>query len=265
VAPVLLIFHFGFNKLKTGFLLPHPLLINNQFKPQNTLGEMFNFSYEILRDNTLYFVLILLMIVSFLFVLRKSKEILNELFPLFLPLVLHLGFYVLYYRDFGHRDYIPSLCLIFMMCTLCISKALDSIEVRKYLQAGFATGVLFLLFLSPSFHGKLFKKQYFRVQTKLYQKTIDYLEENNLDSVPLYAPWPLSHALLSPIYNWTDESYMIVGKPKNALYSVVTDSVPSQKYFDLEEREEWQVVETIQEKGLTVKILRRTQARESSL
>lgn len=257
VAPILVFLHFGFNKLKTGHLMPHPLLIDNEFEPQMGFLEMQELFLTVLQENSIFFLLLIFLILS-LILLRKQKEsLVRDLFPLALPLALHLFFYNVYYRDFGHRDYIPAFCLLYLMSVKTISKYFEQQSIKKYLQVLAAVMGVLVLFVTPSFHGQLLKSHYFRVQTSLYLKTVNKLKELNISDRYLYAPWPLSHALLLPNLNWVKSRFAVVGSPDQAEYLILTDTTPDRRYLELAQSSEWRLLYQFSQEDMYVKIMKR--------
>ena len=257
VAPFLILLHFSFNYLKTDLLMPHPLLIDNDFMPQMTILEIHKVFLDVLKENTLLFSLLLLFVLS-LFLLRKQKDqLIKDLFPLVLPLVLHLAFYNFYYRDFGHRDYVPTFCLLYLISVKSISMSFEKLKITKKFQILAASLGILLLFLTPSFHGRFLKSHYFRVQTDLYKKTVTKLEELEISDRTLYAPWPLSHALLFPHLNWVSSSYLIVGSYDQAEYLILTNTTPNRSFLELEQSMDWILLEKFSKEGMYVKVLKR--------
>lgn len=257
VAPFLVFLHFGFNKLKTGHFMPHPLLINNDFEPQMGFLEMQELFLTILQENSIFYLLLIFLIVSLILVRKQKEALLINLFPLALPLVLHLAFYNVYYRDFGHRDYIPTFCLFYLISVKTVSMYFEQLGIKKYIQVSAALMGILVLFATPSFHGHLLKSHYFRVQTSLYLKTVDKLKEMNISDRYLYAPWPLSHALLLPSLNWVKNRFTIVGNPEQAEYLILTDTTPDRRYLELAESSDWRLLDQFSQEDMYVKIMKR--------
>ncbi len=205
VTPLFAISHFSVNYFKSGYWIAHPTIISgNAFALLSVKQMTFHFGKLLWKNLGVFGLSSLLLSFAYLFHHKRLNAVLKKTWKVWIPLLLLLGFYLLVYRDFAHRDFANSFSLIFFLLVLFFFEAFSSLKKFKVLGILAFCIFCFELFWTKSYHGSFLKKQYFQKNTILYQKAIKDLKTFNIRGHYIYVPWPISHMLYKPWLGWTE-------------------------------------------------------------